>query len=329
MNARRRIAVLGGGRSSEHDVSLTSARSVAEALDPERYVAVPLTLERSNLWTDGIGRERNLSEAVEVLASCDVAVPMFHGIGGEDGTIAALCDLVGLPYVGSGVLAGAAGMDKWITKLVAQALGIVTAPGILLTRSSAREFAWSGPVVVKPVTGGSSHGVVLVREPTELDAALAAAFALDERVLVESVLSGREIDIPVLGGANGPRTGPAVEIVVDGLFDFDTKYGGAADLRIPAPLSAEALVALETAAVTMYEGLGCRGVARIDFFLTDEGPVLNEVNTAPGFTSESQVPRSFAAAGLGYRELLTELIEVAVAGADDARVTVEGGRSKR
>lgn len=327
MSARRRVAVLGGGRSSEHDISLASARGVAAALDPDRYVVVPLTLERTNRWTDPDGRSLDLAEAVTALASCDVAVPMLHGRGGEDGTIAALCDLVGLPYVGSGVLAGASGMDKWVTKLVAEALGVATAPGILLTPRTAQDHVWSGPVVVKPVTGGSSHGVALVRDPADLAAALACAFELDDRVLVEDLVAGREIDIPVILGPDGLRTGPAVEIVVDGVFDFDTKYGGSADLRIPAPLAAADLEALEDAALTLFDGLGCRGVARVDFFLTDAGPVLNEVNTAPGFTSESQVPRSFAEAGLGYRDLLTELIESAVG--DRAARVVGGGRVNR
>lgn len=327
-DARQRIAVLGGGRSSEHEVSRTSARSVVQALDPDRYVAVPLTLERSNRWRTGDGRDVDLAEAVAILHACDVVVPMFHGIGGEDGTVAALCDLVGVPYVGSGVMAGAAGMDKWLTKLVAEALGIAVAPGVLVTPSTAADHRWSGPVVVKPVTGGSSHGVAAVHEEGELRAALQAAFDLDDRVLIESIVVGREVDVPVLAGIDGPRTGPAVEIVVDGLFDFDTKYGGAADLRIPAHLTPAELARLESAAVTMFEGLGCRGVARVDFFLTADGPVLNEVNTAPGFTSESQVPRSFAAAGLGYRDLLTELVEGALrTTGPGARVSAEGGRS--
>ena len=165
-----------------------------------------------------------------------MVVPALHGPRGEDGTVAALCDLAGVPYVGSGLGAGALAMDKWATKLVARALGVGVAADVLLTPATAPAYVFTHPVVVKPVAAGSSHGVSLVARPaTTSPAALAAAFALDDRVLVEDVVTGREVDVAVLGRPDGARVvAPALEIVVDGIFDTSTKYDGSADFRIPA-----------------------------------------------------------------------------------------------
>ena len=304
-----RVAVIGGGQSCEHDVSLASAASVAAALDPARYEAVPLTIGRDGTWHDRGGRPIGLSGAAQVLRGCDVVFPVVHGPRGEDGALAALCELAGLPYVGSGVRPGALAMDKWATKLVAEALGLRVAPGRLVTAATAGHLDWTHPVVVKPVAAGSSQGVALVERPEDLRPALDAALALDDRVLVEDVVAGREIDVAVLRRPDGDLlVPPALEIVVDGLFDYDAKYGGHADFRIPAALEPVDAKALEDAAVAVFEALGCAGLARIDFFLTDDGPVLNEVNTVPGMTEHSQAPRMFAAAGLAYPDLLDELV---------------------
>ena len=200
---------------------------------------------------------------------------------------------LGVTCVGSGLRAGALGMDKQVTKLIAADCGIATAPAVLLTAATATGYRWTRPVVVKPVAAGSSRGVTLVGEPGQLPgAALDAAFALDDRVLAEDVITGREIDLAVLGRPDGTRMiAPALEIAGGGIFGYQDKYGGQADLRVPAALSETDRTALETAAVTMFGALGCAGVARIDFFLTTDGPLLNEVNTMPGFTEHSQVPR--------------------------------------
>ncbi|PZF85916.1 D-alanine--D-alanine ligase family protein [Jiangella anatolica] len=305
-----RVAVIGGGQNCEHEVSLASAAAVAGALETAGYTVVRLTIERDGSWRHGdVGCPIDLADAIQVLRTCAAAVPVLHGPRGEDGTLAGLCDLAGVPYVGSGVLAGALAMDKWATKLLAEDVGIATAPATLLTRSTAPGYRWTRPVVVKPVAAGSSQGVSLAGTPDDLEPALAAAFALDRRVLVEDVVVGREIDLAVLGRPDGTRTvAPALEIVADGLFDYDQKYGGDADFRVPAPLSDAERKALEDAAVAMFDALGCAGVARVDFFLTAGGPVLNEVNTMPGFTEQSQVPKMFAAAGVSYAELLDLLV---------------------
>jgi D-alanine-D-alanine ligase len=309
MTVHPRIAVIGGGQSCEHEVSLASAAAVAEALATRPYDVVPLTIDPDGIWRDVEQRPIGLAGAVHVLRSCAAAVPVLHGPHGEDGTVAALCDLAGIPYVGSGVAAGALAMDKWATKLVARALGVAVAGDVLLTASTAPGYVFTHPVVVKPVAAGSSHGVSLVRHAGELAPALAAALALDARVLVEEVVVGREVDVAVLGRPDGSRVvAPALEIVTEGIFDHATKYDGSADFRIPAALDDLERKALEEAAVAMYDALGCAGVARIDFFVTAGGPVLNEVNTMPGFTEQSQVPKMFAAAGTSYADLLDLLV---------------------
>jgi len=311
--ARTRVAVVGGGQSCEHDVSLASSAAIAGSLDTTRYDVVRLVVDPYGEWRDDDHRPLGLAGAVQVLRTCDVVVPALHGPRGEDGTVAALCELAQVPYVGSGVTAGALAMDKWATKLVAEALGVPTAPGVLLRLGTRSSYRWTHPVVVKPVRAGSSHGVGLVEASDDLADALDAAFAVDDRVLVEDLVVGREIDLAVLGRPDGSRVvAPALEIVVEGLFDLGTKYDGTAEFRVPAALDDGERTGLEAAAVAVYDAIGCAGVARVDFFLTEAGPVLNEVNTMPGFTAHSQVPRMFAAAGTSYADLLDLLVRDAL-----------------
>ncbi len=310
-----RVAVVGGGANAEHEVSLGSAAGIAGALGESGYQVLALTIARDGTWHDGAGTPMSLAAAVGALQSCGAVVPALHGPRGEDGTLAALCDLAGVPWVGSGLGAGAVAMDKWLTKLAAEAVGVSTAKALLLRRGDAISSV-ELPVVVKPVGSGSSHGVALVREQDCLAEAVAAAFALDDRVLAEELVEGREIDIAVLGRPDGSRlVAPALEILPteNGVFDLATKYDGSARFVVPAPLSTDELEALQDAAITVYDALGCRGVARVDFFLTDGGPILNEVNTMPGFTEQSQVPRMFAAAGTSYPQLIDLLVRDALA----------------
>ena len=315
--SRLRIAVIGGGANSEHDVSVASAASVTAALDPSRYEVLCLTIGRDGVWWDAAGSAVGLGEVVSLLQGCAVVFPAVHGPRGEDGTLAALLDLAGVPYVGSGVRAGALGMDKWTTKLVAEAVGVRTAPGLLVTRTRSIPTDVTLPVVVKPVAAGSSHGVTRVDRPDRLPDAIGAALALDDRALVESYISGREIDIAVLACADGRRivSAPLEIVVADGLFDTARKYDGTADFRVPARLTPDEQTLLEQAALAIFDALGCAGAARIDFFLTDAGLVLNEVNTMPGMTAQSQVPRMFAARGLTYPQLLDELVRAAMTAA--------------
>lgn len=305
-----RVAVVGGGPNSEHAVSLASADSVTHTLRSSGFDVLRLDLGRSGGWRGETGGELSPTEAVRLLGGCDVLFPMVHGPGGEDGTVAGFADLLGLPCVGSGVGAGAVAMDKWVTKLVAGELGVRVADGRLVTGADVGR--WPGPCVVKPVAAGSSQGVALVTRAEDWEAALERAFAEDSRVLVEEVLTGREIDIAVLRRADGTLLlSPPLEVRAAGFFDYDAKYDGSTEFVVPAPLTASELSGLEELAATVFTGLGCAGVARVDFFLTDRGWVLNEVNTVPGMTEHSQVPRMFAATGLDHRALLTELVAAA------------------
>ena len=255
----------------------------------------------------------SLAQALPLLARTDVVFPAVHGALGEDGALAALCALAGVRVVGSALRAGAIGMDKWATKLVAAAVGLGTARGRLIAADDIGDVEFEGDVVVKPVSAGSSHGVSLVTEEDRLLEALREAARFDRRILVEEVVRGREIDVAVLREKGGIRwAAPPLEIHTAGLFDTATKYDGSARFTVPAQLTAAESTALKRAAIALFDALGCDGVARMDFFLTDRGPVLNEVNTMPGLTAASQVPRMFAAAGVDYVDLVGRLVRAAV-----------------
>jgi len=321
MSARRHgrpVVVVGGGRTCEHDVSLASAASVADGLSEAGLAVTRLTIGRDGVWSDEHGPlgdrpATSLAGALHRIAELTDAVlfPVLHGPHGEDGTLAALAELARVPYVGSGVGAGAIGMDKPATKLLARSLGLEVARGLVLRRGEPVPD-WPDAAVVKPVAAGSSHGVALVPagDPAALRAAIDAALAVDDRALVEEVVTGREVDVAVLRRADGTlQVGPALEIVGHGIFDTAQKYDGSADFRLPADLPDDVAVALAGAARRVYEALGCNGLARVDFFVVPGGRlVLNEVNTVPGMTAHSQAPRMMAAAGWSYPDLLAELV---------------------
>ncbi|MFC6152801.1 D-alanine--D-alanine ligase family protein [Nocardioides yefusunii] len=311
--ATTRVAVIGGGTSSEHDVSNATADSISTTLAGlDEFEVLRMDITRCGGWQDADGSALDAAVALGKLARCEVLFGSVHGPGGEDGTLAALASLLGVAVVGSGLTAGALAMDKWVTKLVAAEVGVQVAAGRLVRPDDL--VTWEGPVVVKPVAAGSSNGVSLVREPGDLEVALKAAFAEDDRVLVEEVVEGREIDVAVLRRADGTLlVTPALEVHVDGFFDYDAKYGGSDGTRfeVPAPITGAERAELERQAVDVFEALGCAGVARVDFFLTERGWVLNEVNTVPGMTATSQVPLMAAAAGMTYAELLSDLVRSA------------------
>ncbi|MBA8815546.1 D-alanine-D-alanine ligase [Microbacterium halimionae] len=309
--------MIGGGQNPEHDVSLASAAAVAEALRVRGYDVSTVTISQEGVWevagvSEGATAAESLALAMPLIAAADVVFPAVHGALGEDGVLAALCALAGVRVVGSGPRAGAIGMDKWATKLVAAAAGLRTARGRVVNAADCGDAVFDGPVVVKPVSAGSSYGVSLVREEAELGAAMRAAARFDRRILVEEVMQGREIDVAVIREGGGVRwAAPPLEIHTTGLFDTATKYGGSARFTVPARLWAAETTSLARAALSMFDALGCAGVARMDFFLTAEGPVLNEVNTMPGMTAASQVPRMFAAADVSYVDLVTRLVRAA------------------
>jgi len=312
-----KVLVIGGGQNVEHEVGLASAAAVAAALRMGDHRVTCVTIDREGIWrTEGMAAAatpaESIARAMPLLAEADVVFPAVHGALGEDGALAALCALAGVRVVGSGLRAGAIGMDKWATKLVADAVGLRTAPGRVVGADDIGDVEFAAPVV-KPVSSGSSHGVALVREEAELLPALRAAARLDRRILVEELVHGREIDVAVLCESGGIRwAAPPLEIHTAGLFDTATKYDGTARFTVPARLSTDEHAALRRAALAMFDALGCGGLARMDFFLTDDGPVLNEVNTMPGLTAASQAPRMFAAAGVPYPELIARLVRGAV-----------------
>ncbi len=319
MSNRLQIVVIGGGENNEHDVSIASAAAICTALNVNRFDVRGLTIERDGSWAITDGAPINgTGEAIDLLKSADVVFPALHGARGEDGTIAGFLDVIDVPYVGSGVRAGALAMDKWATKLIARDLGIATAPA---TRVTAKDDPIGGshvgyPLIVKPVSSGSSFGVSRVTHAGEIDSAVNSALEHDDAVLVEGWVEGREVDIAVLERADGSlQVGPPLEIVTarDEVFDFASKYGGGADYRVPAAVSNDERRALEESARAIFHGLGCAGIARCDFFVTDTGPILNEVNTMPGFTELSQVPIIFAHAGIDYSSLLDLLVDEALA----------------
>lgn len=315
-SAPRRVVVLGGGQSTEHAVSLASAAAVAAALRSRGHTVDELTVLEDGAWATQEGRV-DPATAVGLLTAADVAFPVLHGENGEDGSVAGFLRLLGVPFVGSPVGAGAVAMDKRVMKLLAQDLGIAVARGRAV-RSEADAQDLQGldlPVVVKPVAGGSSHGVTVVHDADDFVPAVRAAFAVGDEVLVEEFVVGREIDVAVHRDASGALVvSDALEIVVapGEVFDSGTKYDGSARFVVPAPLAPDLRDDLVRAASALYEELRCSGVARFDFFASARGLVLNEVNTSPGFSERSQVPLMFATRGTPYPDLVDLLVQAAV-----------------
>lgn len=328
------IAVVYGGRSGEHEVSCASAASVLAHLDRERYAVTEMKITTDGDWLVG-GVPVGLAGALRALAAVDVVFVALHGPYGEDGTIQSMLGFLGVPYVGNPVLASAAGMDKEFTKKLLAAEGLRVADGVVLRPGHddlpLADKLWLGlPVFVKPARSGSSIGVTRVTDWGQLPAALAAARTHDGKVLVERGIVGREVDVAVLEHPDGRVVaGPPLEIrVADGFFDYSAKYDHGAVFDIPARLDPPVTALVQETAVRVFHALGCRGLLRVDFFLPEAGgaPVVNEVNTFPGFTAQSQYPQIWQAAGLGYPALLDTLIEGALRRAAAGRARVPAGR---
>lgn len=311
-----RVTVIHGGQNSEHEISLQSGRSVIKGLQDAGIDARAMVIGTDGVWSyqgTRLGPTPNLSIARALELTADhVWFPVLHGRLGEDGTLAALAQLRGGRWVGSGVNAGAIAMNKEACKRLAASLGIGTAAGTVLTQNRPVP-EWTAPVVVKPMSAGSSFGVSLVRGESEYLPAIDRALSFDSSILIEEVIIGREIDIAVLRRSDGTLlVGPPLEICGGGIFDTESKYESTPDFRFPKDLGAGQTEALERAALDLYRELDCDSVARFDFFLTDSGRlVLNEVNTIPGMTEHSQVPLMFSEVGWSYPKLLSELVSAA------------------
>ncbi|MBM2620694.1 D-alanine--D-alanine ligase [Actinoplanes sp. LDG1-06] len=309
-----KLALIYGGRSGEHDVSRKSARSILDHLDPRAYHVTELLIARDGQWHVD-GRPVPLAGALRVIQSHDVAFPALHGPYGEDGRLQAMLEWLGTPYVGNGVFASAAGMDKVVTKKLLAADGLRVATGVTLAPGDDdRPDGLELPVFVKPARAGSSLGVSRVDEWGSLPSAVREAREFDPKVLVEQAVAGREIDVAVLQHPDGRiEAGPPLEITVSGgFFDYAAKYDGGAVFQIPARIDDATTRLLQDRAIRAFHALGCRGLLRVDFFVPDsDEPVINEVNTFPGMTAASQYPQMWQQAGLSFTALLDVLIAAA------------------
>lgn len=359
---RPRVAVLFGGRSSEHAVSCVTAAGVLGAIDQTKYEVIPIGIAKSGQWVlapadtrnwslsasslpevaasartvalTEIGGEHQLivaspNEVPQELGAVDVVFPLLHGPFGEDGTIQGFLELSDTRYVGAGVLASAVGMDKHFMKVVFESAGLRVGPYIAVTdrqwrndpetvRKRVDQLGF--PVFVKPARAGSSMGISKVDSLEGLDAAIEAAREHDPKLVIEAGIVGREIECAVLEGrgTDAPRTSMPGEISVAGgghdFYDFNAKYvDDAAALSCPADLPDEAIARVRELAAVAFDAVGAEGLSRVDFFYTPEGElIINEINTMPGFTPKSMYPQMWKASGLGYAELIDELIYLAL-----------------
>jgi D-alanine-D-alanine ligase len=306
--------VLGGGRSSEHEVSLASAAAVREGLAAGGHEPLEVLVGRDGRFTFE-GSPLSL-EPGRGLLGADVAFPVLHGPFGEDGTTQGLLELLDLPYVGAGVAASAVAMDKVLFKEVMAQAGLPQVDYVGLRKGDDRSLA-SGlgfPVFVKPARLGSSVGIAKVSNEGELQPALDAAFAHDSLVIVEAFSSGVEVECSVLGNGSPEASEPGEIVINADWYDYEAKYRpGGMELVIPARVSARDREAVRELAVRAFTRIGAAGLARADFFVEPEGRVLlNELNTMPGFTQTSVYARLFEASGVPYSELLSRLLELAV-----------------
>ena len=347
------VCVLFGGMSPEHDVSLRSAESVLYNIDPERYDLFPVGITKEGQWILYGGtdysmlpggkwlnhpanrpavispvRGQGLLRFEGVCAArkhIDVVFPVLHGANGEDGSMQGLLQLAGIPYVGPGIAASAVAMDKTLTKLVADQAGVPQAPWHLVRRNDlddrlelvldTLEERFAYPMFVKPSGTGSSVGVSKVLDRPSLAQGLMNAAAFDEKVLVEAYIRGREIEVAVMGN-DSPVASICGQIDAGAdFYDYEAKYiTHTSKACIPARIAPEAAEQVRRSAVKIYKAMGCRGLSRVDFFVTFDGDqvIFNEINTLPGFTSISMYPKLFEASGIPYGQLIDELLRLAM-----------------
>ena len=330
MTPRLRVAVIAGGRSSEHEISVASARSVIQALDPDRYDVRSIEIAKDGRWALESGGAKELARPVaetlpvptgspsKTLGQVDVVLPILHGPFGEDGTVQGLLELAGIPYVGAGVTASALCMDKDLFKAVCRDKGIPVCRSVTLRNGDRPENPFGYPVFVKPARLGSSVGISKVREEGELAPAIEVARRHDDKVLVEEFVSGVEVEVGVLGNREPIASLPG-EIVAHGFtgvdwYDYSAKYDeGGMDLIVPPRISEAAIARVQQVSVEAFLAADCEGMARVDCFVRDDGEVLvNELNTIPGFTATSVYAKLFEASGIPYRDLLDRLVELAL-----------------
>jgi D-alanine-D-alanine ligase len=337
------VALLAGGRSSEHEISLASARSVLAALDPERYDVVSVAIARDGRWaisgsdpaargltplvriagSDPAGPAETLPVPAEdgtlaAVGGVDVVLPILHGPFGEDGTVQGLLELIDVAYVGAGVAASALAMDKDLFKKVLRDSGIPVARHHAIRLGDAVSNPFGYPVFVKPARLGSSVGISKVHDQSELEPAVTLARRHDEKVLVEEFVVGMEVECGVLGNRVPPPVASLpgrIDTLEHEWYDFASKYDeGGMELVIPPELPQETIALVQQRAVDAFTASECEGLARVDFFVreSDGEVIVNELNTMPGFTATSVYAKLFEASGVSYPELLDRLIELAL-----------------
>ena len=366
MAERLRVALLFGGRSAEHDVSVMSAGNVFRALDPARYETIPIGITRSGAWLlcslkdgafpaavpeggprvvlvpGGGGQLAVLSGTdapPDLSRTVDVVIPILHGPFGEDGTVQGVAEIAGVAYVGSGVLGSAAAMDKDVAKRLMRDAGLPIARFLSFARGDKPDFEavvaeLGHPVFVKPARQGSSVGVGKAGTREEFVKAIAEAFRHDRKILVEECVRGREIECGVLEDEDGSLTASAPGEIVPsnrhGFYTYEAKYldEEGATIKVPADLALNVSDQVRKLSIEAFRALGCEGLARVDFFLREDGGlVINEVNTLPGFTNISMYPKVMEALGISYSELVDRLIRHALARAGVATEKAEARMS--
>lgn len=323
------VAIICGGRSSEHEISCVSASGVVAAIDRSKYNPSLIGITKSGKWvslpTDTKfeikdGQLPEVPENAPAIAidqiKADVVFPILHGPFGEDGTIQGLFEMLDIPYVGNGVLASAVAMDKHFAKQIFIAHGISVAPGVVLRKGEEiKDHGIGYPLFVKPARGGSSRGTHKVKSADQLVAAVNDAFKYDSKVMLEKAIVGREVECAVLEKDGKVQCSVPGEIQIDSKFefyDFEAKYLDNAT-TVVAPANVKRASDLQEAAIEAFIALGCSGLARVDFFYTDDDAIIiNELNTMPGFTPKSVFPKLWGVSGLGYTEIISALIETAL-----------------
>ena len=348
MTKKLRVAVLFGGKSAEHEISLISARNIVEAMDPDKYEVVAIGIDKRGRWyldegarllrgkvrsTVTVGDAKKAAAVLPGdtstpmvrpggpgLGAIDVVFPILHGPFGEDGTVQGLLKLANVPFVGAGVLGSAVGMDKDVMKRLLRDAKIPTPNFLAFGHSDKISFAkvrktLGLPLFIKPANLGSSVGISKVAKPAQFGAAVKEAFRYDNKIIIEECIRGREIECSVLGNETPIASLPGEIIVRHDFYSYNAKYCDekGARLEIPAQLPPAVVKNLRATALRTYKALCCEGMARVDFFVQSDGRVLvNEINTIPGFTSISMYPKMWAASGITYSRLIDRLIRLAL-----------------
>lgn len=350
MVQKLRVGILFGGKSTEHEVSLQSAKSIVEAIDKEKYDVVLIGIDKTGRWmlqdkaqyllnADNpklIALNKQNQKEVVLTSSgtssslvslgdrsqtlVDVVFPVLHGPMGEDGTVQGLLKLMNIPFVGASVLGSAIGMDKDVMKRLLRDAGVPIAKFITVRRNQALSYdeiisRLGTPVFVKPANAGSSVGVSKVRNKVEFEKAIDGAFQFDSKVLIEESIIGREIECSVLGNENSIASVPGEVIPTHEFYSYEAKYidENGAKLKIPAEISNSVVKRVQEIAIRAFKILECEGMARVDCFVKEDGGVLvNEINTIPGFTKISMYPKLWEASGISYPELIDRLIQLAL-----------------